>query len=429
MSDTPSKIVITGIGSVCPLGIGSSSLTAAWENGHSVAVRNDRAGADLSQIPFIAPIRDFEPKKYVKPRKSIKLMSPTITTAVAAAALAVEDAGLDPTAIDVARLGVVCGSEMLYGDPAEITGLYGQAVQAGVAPSCEALSDFGEQLGSIFPLWLLKYLPNMASCHIGIAQGALAHNNSVVQGYASCLLAIAEAMTVIERGAADVMLTGGTGTMLSESWTCNLPAELFAKFDDPNGASRPFDATRDGIVAGEGTGIFVIERESHAAGRGATALAELAGFGRVFDRLQDAPMNSESNTSVRAIERAIEIAMASAGCTVDDIDHVNANAGSQKIVDAREAQAIRNVLGDTPVTAMKSYFGHLGVGSAAIELAASVWALQSGRVPPTLHYQSPDPECPVNVIAGDHKPLEKPFVIKLSQSNTGQAAAVVLRKC
>ena len=284
MSDPTRKIVITGIGSVCPLGLGAATLSDAWLNGRSSAIHNDRIGASASQLPIISPLCDFEPKKHVKPRKSIKLMSSTITSAVAAAAFAVEHAALDMAAVDRSRCGVVLGSEMLYGPAEEILGLYQEAAAKKSAPSCESLPGFGDQIGEIFPLWLLKYLPNMAACHTGIAQDVTGPNNSIIQGDASSLLAIIEAATVIDRGVADLMFTGGTGTKLSESWTCNLPAELFAKFDDPKGASRPFDATRDGIVAGEGTGVFVIERESHAVARGATPLAELAGFGRVFDR-------------------------------------------------------------------------------------------------------------------------------------------------
>lgn len=431
MSDPTRRIVITGGGMVCPLG-NDSFGSDVWSTPRSLAIRNDRPNGDNSTLPFIARIDDFKPSAHVKPRKNIKLMSETITSAVAAASFAVDHAGIDMSAVDVTRCGVVLGSEMLYGPPEEITGLFVTAAKNGTAPpSYATMPGFGDQIGDVFPLWLLKYLPNMAACHIGIAQKITGPNNSIVQGNASSLLAIAEAVSVIERGAADLMFAGGTGTLLTESFTCNLPHAFFAQkedFDDPAQASRPFDKARSGVVAGEGAGVVILEAADAAQSRGAKPLAEIAGFSRAFHRSKESgPV--ETCTSVQAIEHSIQLALADANCTADEIDHVNANATSQKVVDAREALAIRNTLGDVPVTALKSRTGHLGAGSGAIELAGSIWALQSGQVPPTLNYTTPDPDCPVNVITGDPKPLEKPYVLKLSQSTTGQVAAIVLRKC
>ncbi len=359
-------------------------------------------------------------------------MSGTITSSVAAASLAVANAGLDIESVDRTRCGVVFGSEMLYGPPGEIGGLYATSASTGQAPRCDAMSDFGSQMGEVFPLWLLKYLPNMAACHIGIAQGITGPNNSIVQGDVSGLLALIEARSVIERQAADLMFTGGTGTMLLEARTCNLTDKMFAQsFDDPARASRPFDRDREGQVAGEGAGAFVLESAELAEERGAKPLAIIEGVSRVYGCGGNAPAgdkHDEFKTSVQAVERSITLALKDAACSIDDIDHVNAHATSQKKVDACEAQAIRNVLGDVPVTAVKSYMGNMGAGSSAVEIAASLWAMQSGLVPPTLNYENEDPDCPVNVISGAPKPFEKPLVLKLSQSTSGQAAAVVLRK-
>lgn len=418
------RTVITGIGAVCPLGLGSGDFFGPDGPAHSPIVPNDRLGKEASQIPFIAPIRDFEPKKHVKPRKSIKLMSETITSAVAAGSFAVKNAQLDLDAIDLTRFGVVCGSEMMYGPPQEIIPLY-DSLTTGV-PSMQTLPDFSDGFGNIFPLWLLKYLPNMPACHIGIANNATGPNNSIVQGDASSLLSIAEGVTVIERGAADVMLVGGTGTSLPESWTCHLAPEAFAQATDPSLASRPFDANRNGIVAGEGTALLVIESLEHALARGATPIAEIAGFGRVFgSRTVSKP--TETVVTTDAIERSLRIALESAECATSDVDHVNANAAGRKLADSIEANAIRNVLGDVPVTAPKCYFGNLGAGSGAVELIASLEAARNGGVPPTRNYDTPDPDCPVNVIV-DSKPFEKDAFVKLSQSSTGQSVAFVIKR-
>jgi 3-oxoacyl-[acyl-carrier-protein] synthase II len=248
-------------------------------------------------------------------------------------------------------------------------------------------------------------------------------NNSIVQGAASSLLAVIEAATVIERGLADAMLAGGSGTLVANS---SLPFRGWEQLSQwngpPEGASRPFDARRSGIVPGEGAATILLESREHAERRGAKLLARIAGFGRRFE-----PVRPGQPLAGAAIEQSLDAAMNGAGMQPADVGHVNAHGEGSVGFDAVEARAIHKVLGEVPVTAPKSYFGDLGAGSGAVELAASVLALMHGRVPPTLNYESPDPACPINVIHGAPLASDKPAIV-LNQSSTGQAAAVVLAR-
>jgi 3-oxoacyl-[acyl-carrier-protein] synthase II len=376
---------------------------------------------DLGTLPiqFGGELTDFDPSQYVTPRKAIKVMCRETQVAYAAAALAIEDAGLDTTAVDPQRMGVVWGSEMLYGQPDELAEVFRNSIHHGV---CD-LTRFGERLiHDLFPLWMLNYLPNMAACHIGIAHQACGPNNSIVQGGASSLLALTEAAATIQRGWTDVMIAGGAGTTMNPTRRVYISNDRLSKRStDPQAASRPFDAERDGMVIGEGGAAFVLESRRHAAARGAQILATIAGAGRTWGAVDGA----YSGPSVQSIRSSIRLALRAADCDPTDVAHVNADGLSTREADCREAQAIAAELDDVAVTAPKSLFGNLGAGSGAVEMVASVLALASGQVPATLNYNRPDPECPVSVIRD--RPLARtgPALI-LNQSATGQAAAVIL---
>ncbi len=422
MSKSPTKIVITGMGVISPLGIGSEAFAEGLAAAKSV-VHVPRYDNSV-RLPFgvCSDLGDFDPKKLVKPRKSVKLMCREVQLGVAAAQLAVNDAQLEVAAADSNRFGTVLGSEMLYGPPIELADIFAASSKDGEFQA----KEFGRSMSELFPLWMLRYLPNMPACHAAIAQQAHGPSNSIVQGDASSLLALCEAITVMERGWTDIMIAGGTGSTILPVRAVYFDERKYSHRDsNPAAASRPFDVDRDGMACGEGSATFVLETEAHAAARGAKLLAIVGGFGRAFEL--DSSFGPEMHgPSTRATRRAIARAMAEADVRPEDIDHVNAHGLSTVASDRREAQAIREELGDVPVTAPKSYFGNLGAGSGAVELAASILGMGSGRVPPTLNYETPDPECPVNVISGQPKPLRKKAIVSLSQSSTGQTVAIVL---
>lgn len=420
MSETP-EIVITGIGVVSPIGIGVEPFWKSLREGTSGVRPYSLLQGTEMPVRFGGEILDFDAKQYVTPRKSLKVMSREIQIAFAAAAMAVENAGINGGAIDPDRFGVVFGSEMCYGPPEELVEVYQHCridgrIDPGLWPE--------KAMSKNFPLWMLKYLPNMAACHIGIAHDARGPNNSITHGDVSSLLAMTEAMHIIRRGHADMMIAGGFGARLNlTQMQYRGDANLSHREDDPEAASRPFDAARDGMVNGDGAGALVIERREHAERRGAAVLATIRGAGSSYE----ARMTPTPATGI-AIRRSIMQSLADADLESDSIGHVSAYGVSTIHDDPLEAQAIRDCLGDVPVTALKSYFGNLGAGGGAVETLASVLALQHSEVPRTLNYETADPECPVNVVRGESLVGAKPVAMILSQAGSGQAAAIILSR-
>ncbi|MCA9173835.1 MAG: beta-ketoacyl-[acyl-carrier-protein] synthase family protein [Planctomycetales bacterium] len=411
------EIVITGVGVVSPIGIGQSEMWESLVAGRSGVDTVDWLSGSEWPVRFGGELRGFEGKKYVQPRKSLKVMCREIQFGFSAASLAIENAGLDSNSVDSDRFGVVCGTEMFYGDPHDlIAALYHCRDDQGEYE----YDKWGEHaMPHIYPLWMLMYLPNMVACHIAIAQDARGPNNSICLGEASSLLALLEAVDVIDRGHADVMVVGGAGSRLSITAMIYRGAEnLSVNNDAPAQACRPFDAGRGGMVNGEGAGALVIETRAHAEARGAKPLARVVSGGRSFG-------SPESRGD--GMRRAITAALEAGHCRPEELSHVNCEGVGTQVDDACEAAAIRDTLGDLPVLAMKSYFGNLGAGTGMVELAGSLSSLQHGLVPRTLNYETPDPKCPVNVtrepIASDAR-----RALVTNQSSTGQAAAVVLER-
>ncbi|MCG8449004.1 MAG: beta-ketoacyl-[acyl-carrier-protein] synthase family protein [Pirellulales bacterium] len=409
-------VVITGIGIVCPLGVGRSAVQSSLENRQSGV----RSLAHLVEagypIPMGGEVPKFEPKQYVKPRKSLKVMSRETQLGFTAAELAWEDAALAEATLDPERIGVVLGANVFRSELEDLVGTYQEVCK-------DRQFDFTrwhEGMRELYPLWMLKYLPNMTSCHIGIAHDCRGPNNTVVQGDASSLLAIIEAADAIERGHVDVMLTGGTGSLLSMvdlAWHGG--AGMSRRYDDPAAACRPFDADRDGSVTSEGSAILVLESRAHALRRGVKVQASFLGHGRRCE-----PCTETLKPTGQAIGQAIEAALQMSRVPASEVGHVNAHGLGTVEGDPIEAQAIKRTLGDVPVTAPKSFMGNLGASSGAVELAISLLCLQQGVVPPTLNYEKPDPACPVNVVTSPQV-ARSPAVLALNHKLTGQAVAVV----
>jgi 3-oxoacyl-[acyl-carrier-protein] synthase II len=371
-----------------------------------------------SRLPsrFGGIVDSFEPKAYIRPRKSIKVMSREIQLAMAAAALAWEDSGLEDADIDSQRLGVVGASDMLFGELPEMESMF----RACIVDGKFNFSQWGASgMRELYPLWMLKYLPNMAACHIGISRDARGPCNSIVQGEVSSLLAVIEGIRLIQRGACDAVIVGGTGSRLHPTslvWRYGAP--LSRRNAEPPRASRPFDADRDGMVNGEGAGMLVIESGTHARRRGAKSYARLTGYGEGFQG------GDSLGVTAQAIARSIAGVLSTSGWSPQDVGHVAAHGLSTPADDVVEATAIATALPETPVTAAKGNFGNLGAGGGTVELIACVLSVANRQVPPTLNYETPDPQCPIRVVARQPLETDRPTAIKLSQSRTGQAAAV-----
>jgi len=415
---TEPEVVITGIGIVSPIGVGRD---AVWD-----AIVARRSGVrrlpQLADARWLAPwggaVEGFDPKALIQPRKSLKVMSREIQFGCAAGELAWQDAKLADAKLDPERFGVIGGANLLYCELEELVVPF----KAWIAHEDFDIRRWSEQaMGEMYPLWLLKYLPNMPACHIGIRYDSRGPNNTISEADVSSLLAVAEAADVIRRGLADVMIAGGTGARLNTTdmiW--HRGARVARECADPQTVCRPFDRQRTGMVYGEGAAKFVLESSEHAARRGARPLARVAGAACRFE-----PSAHSQQPTGDAIGRAIAAALELAGLEPADLGHVNAHGNSTTEDDVAEAQAIRRVLGDVPVTAPKSFFGNLGSGSGAVELAVSLLAQEHGVVPPTLNYQTPDPDCPVNVVT-EPQPAASGTFVALNHNTTGPAAAVVI---
>ncbi len=413
MSKLP-EIVFTGMGVISPIGIGMDAVWQSLNSGKSGVAT--RPGFEHVETPFAiaAPVTDFDGKLYVKPRKSIKVMCRQIQFGFAAATMAVEDAGIAEGVVQPERIATVFGGEAYYANPEELLDVFKKCIALGGDTKA-----WGEvAMKQIEPLWMLKYLPNMVASHISIAIDARGPSNSIVQGDNSSLLAIIEGIDLLQRGMADVAVVGATGSQMSETAMVYRGGErLSPNYQEPTKACRPFDAHRDGTVAGEGAAAFVIETRQHAEARGAKILGSVLGFDRAF-----APLPSQMSAR---LSRSLQQTLEQSNLAAIEVGHVNANGSGVVCEDRSEAMAIRDVLGDCPVFAAKSYFGNLGPATGAVELAATLIALKQRTLPATLNYQTPDPECPVNVLAVN-SPIENLNAMVINQSLTGQIASLLI---
>jgi 3-oxoacyl-[acyl-carrier-protein] synthase II len=419
MISPPAEVVITGVGAVSPIGIGCEAVWRALQTGQS-GVR-PLGVFDTAEFPVRvgAEVVDFDAKQYVTPRKSLKVMSRAIQFAFASAQMAMQQAGLTSAQVAPDRFGVVFGADMIQIEPEELV----NAFRHCIADERFDFTQWDEHaMSEMYPLWMLKYLPNMPACHIAIVHDARGPNNTIVLSEASSLLAIAEGMRVIERGQADVMIVGGTGSRIHPlNWAFRDHRLLSPRYSPPEQISRPFDAGRDGSVYGEGAAAFILERRQHAEARRAPILARVAGFANTFEVYR-----SGQPSQGRAIRSAITQCLRDAQIEPGDVGHVNAHGLSTLVHDRVEALAIRDTLGDVPVTALKSFFGNLGAGTGAVELLGTLLAFQTGQVPYTLNYERPDPHCPINVVHGQPQTTNRKAALVLNQTWMGQSVAMVL---
>lgn len=414
-----SEVVVTGVGLISPIGIGRDAFWTSLREAHSgIGPVADSARGDLP-LRILGEVRDFDPKAHISPRKTLKVMSRDMQLGVAASFLAREDAGLSPDQIDPDRFGVVFGADRICDE------LKNCVIRDSIIDGVFYFDRWCPAAMQTYPLRMLLTLPNMIACHASIFLDARAHNNTVHHGDVSGLLAIQDAARVIERGWADVMLTGGASSKIKPYdlvHDCVVETYSLQNGDVP-ATPRPFDANRDGQVFGEGGAAFILESRAHAQARGARILATLSGMGCASD-----PWHREPVSQGIGLRRAMQIALQEAEIDPPDVGHVNAHGLGTVEDDPIEAQAIEDMVGDVPVTAPKSFFGNLAAAGGAMEMAVSVLALEHGEVPVTLNFDRPAPDCPVNVISQESLRGAAPSALVISQNRTGQAAAIVLSR-
>ena len=430
------RVVITGVGLISPLGSDKNALWESLATGRSGVRPLQCLPTDSLPVSCGAEARDFagkiddfgplqkDQKRTI--RKGMKVMCREIQMGVAAAQLALNDAGLGPGDYDSDRAGVIYGSDYILTEPDEFT----EGVRSCLTPDHEFdFSRWAEDgMPKVTPLWLLKYLPNMPASHIAIYNDLRGPNNSITLREASANLAIAEAYCTILRGNADTIVAGATGTRLHPLRTVHvaLQEELAQGDGEPGKLSRPFDLNRSGMVLGEGAGAVVVEELQSAQSRGAEILGEVIGFASsaVVDR------RGVGNID-KAFQNVMRQALLKARMSADELGHINAHGLSTRAGDEQEASAIQAVFGarkqPIPVTAVKSYMGNLGAAGGMVELISSTLALGKGQLFPILNYETPDPRCPIAAARSlDQSPGDS--FMSISSTPQGQASAAVVRR-
>jgi 3-oxoacyl-[acyl-carrier-protein] synthase II len=407
------------MGMLSPVG---STVEESWTN-LVAGVSGTQAFPDLmdfTDFPFstaeypahiAAPVKDFDPSAYI-PQKQARRMARFSQLAVAAAQMAVVDADLAITPENRDRVGVLLSNSI-----------------GSVAVSERNYATLKERgWKRINPLFMAMVLPNMVSSNVSIVLGARGYNSTVATACAGGTTAIGEATEVIRRGAADVMLAGGADAPICEMTLVGMSmiGALSTRNDEPEKASRPFDKDRDGFVAAEGGAVLILEELEHALRRGATPLAEIKGYGATTDAYHITGPDPSGEASARAMGLAIE----DAGIHPEDIDHVNAHATSTPLGDRLETVAIRRTLGkhadNVSVTANKSMTGHMFAASGALEAIVSLLSIQRSLIPPTINYETPDPECDLDFVANIAREQAVRTVLSNSFGFGGQNACLVI---
>ena len=407
------RVVVTGMGVLSPVG---NTLEAFWNSlteGRSGTGLNTQFDTEKFSSKVAAELKDFDPGEFID-AKELRRMDPFVQYAVCASDMAVKHAGLDLNQLDLDRAGVVIGSG--------IGGLH------SVESQKEVLDAKGPR--RISPFLIPMLIINMGSGMVSMRYGFRGPNTSVTTACATGNHAIGDAFRIIQRDEADIMITGGTEasiTPLGVGGFCAMKA-LSTRNDEPESCSRPFDKTRDGFVMGEGSGIIILEELEHAKKRGAEIYAELVGYGMSADAFHMTMPAPEG----RGAQEAMNLAMKDAGIAKDEVDYINAHGTSTEYNDKNESQAIRilfNSHADSiPVSSTKSMTGHLLGAAGAIEFAAIVMVLKHGIIPPTINYETPDPECDLDYVPNTAR--EKP--VKAAMSNSfgfgGHNAVLVARR-
>ncbi|WP_025321027.1 beta-ketoacyl-ACP synthase II [Deferrisoma camini] len=380
------RVVVTGLGCVTPLGIG---VEASWKNclagrsGVGPITKFDAAGL---KTQIAAEVKGFDPSEYMD-RREVKKMDTFIQYAVAAARMAVADAGLEIGEAEAERVGVSIGA-----------GLGGLP---GIEAQHKVLLESGPR--RVSPFFIPMVIANLAPGYVAIQTGAKGPNLSIVTACATGSHSIGEAWHAIRRGDADVMLAGGVESTITPLAVAGFNAmrALSTRNDEPERASRPFDKDRDGFVMGEGGAVLILEELERARARGAEIYAELVGYGATCDAYHITAPDPQGDGAARCMEAALR----SASLAPDELDYINAHGTSTPFNDYYETLAIKRVFGDHAkrlwVSSTKSMTGHLLGAAGSVEAAFSVLALRDQVAPPTINYDTPDPDCDLDYVPNE----------------------------
>jgi 3-oxoacyl-[acyl-carrier-protein] synthase II len=424
------RVVISGVGVVAPNGVGREAFWRGCVDGHSGVGPIRSFDASNHPIRVAGEVHDFDPAPYLpeKFRKSVKVMGRAARFGVGAAGLAVADSGLEPTRVDPERLGVVMGTGLVPMDLGELAPLLARACDE-TGFDATRLTDPAGPDSPLYPLWLLKYLPNMVAAHVSMAFNCQGPNNTVVTACVAGTQAVGEAYRLVSRGDADVMLAGGADSRIDPLMLLAYTAlGTLSKRADlaPEERSRPFDRLRDGFVISEGAAVLVLEEYERAKARNAPIYAEVLGWGSSFD----AYSVTKPDPDGRGGARAIAAALAEAKVDHRDVGYINAHGTSTKLNDAMETAAVKRVFGErateVQLSSIKSMIGHSIGASGAIEAAALALSLDAQVYPPTINLTNPDPACDLDYIPNTAREGRVRYGLSTSFGFGGQNGALVM---
>lgn len=427
---TVRRVVVTGIGLMTPCGKGWAPYWEALLKGesHIRYLSNFHLNGFPSKLAGEVPA--FNAADYVKKRKLLKVMSREIQLAVVASQLALDDARLNVDQTERLRFGVSLGAGLINTDLEDLKlGIYKSLDENGQFQ----MRKFGQEgIRALFPLWFLKYLPNMPACHISIAHGLKGPNNTVTTSAAAGAQAIGEALHVIQRGDADIMLAGGTDSKVNPMGLSRfhlLGLLSIRNSVPPADVYCPFDERRDGLILGEGAGLLVLEEREHALQRGARIYGELLGYGSASDFNYDPRTSEDFMGKSLAMERSLK----HAGVAAEEIQGLLANGSGIPQDDILECRAIHAVfkraVSNLKVTAVKPITGHLVYGSGGVETAAALLSLYHEMIPAVVNLNQPDPRCDLPMVTQHPAPWRSELFMMNSFGFGGQNASLVMRKC
>ncbi len=407
------RVVITGLGALTPVGNTAEEFWTSLLQGVSGIGPITRFDATGYATRIAGEVKGFEPLKYID-KKDDRKFDPYLKYAIACAVMAVEDAGLNVDKVDGTRFGVLVGS-----------GIGGLTT---LLESYDALRAKGPD--RVSPFFIPMLIINMASGLISMRFGAKGPNSSVVTACATGNHALGDAMRLIERGDADVMIAGGAEAIiipLTIAGFCQMKA-MSTKNDEPARASRPFDADRDGFVCGEGGGLLVLEALEHAQSRDARIYAELVGYGMTGDAHHMTAPDPQGDGAARAMAAALR----DGAIEPSAVGYINAHGTSTPYNDKYETLAIKRVFADhahkLAVSSTKSMTGHLLGAAGGIEAIATALAIYHGVLPPTINYETPDPECDLDYVPNQARKQDVEVALSNAFGFGGTNATIAFRK-
>jgi len=404
---------VTGLGALTPVGNTAEEFWTALTEGRSGIAPISKFDASGFPTTIAGEIKNFDPLRYVD-KKEARRLDPYLQYAVASAVMAVEDAGFDPTRIDSTRFGVLIGS----GIGGITTLLEGEDTRR--TKGADRVSPF------VIPMLII----NMASGLVSMRFNAKGPNSSVVTACATGNHAVGDAFRIIQRGDADIMIAGGAEASivpLTIAGFCAMKA-MSTRNDEPQKASRPFDADRDGFVCGEGAGLVILESLPHALRRDARIYGEIVGYGMTADAHHMTAPDPEGDGAVRAMAGALK----DAGIATTEVGYINAHGTSTPYNDKFETLAIKRVFGDharkLAVSSTKSMTGHLLGAAGGIEAVATVLTLHHGVLPPTINYETPDPDCDLDYVPNTARKQDVDVALSNAFGFGGTNATLAFRK-